>query len=87
MSQHVNTALLADIGATNARFALLAGGAAWAQSTPAPAANAPASGSEQAANSADQEQNAGALQEVVVTAERRSEDVQTTPISVAAVSV
>lgn len=53
--------------------ALLAGsGAAWAQAAgPAPAA---------AGNDAD------ILQEVVVTAERRSADIQTTPISLSAVS-
>jgi hypothetical protein len=41
---------------------------------------------DQTAQSGDQTAQTGALQEVVVTAERRAQDVQTTPISIVAVS-
>ena len=58
--------------------AALVGSAAWAQS--------PATAGDQNAPAADQtpaaDENSGALQEVVVTAERRANNIQTTPISV-----
>lgn len=50
----------------------------------APGAQAPPAATDQSAAPADQGE--GALQEVVVTAERRTEDVQTTPISIQAMS-
>jgi iron complex outermembrane receptor protein len=60
--------------------AALPAGSAWAQDAPAAQAGQDAQG-DQAAAAAP-----GALQEVVVTAERRATDIQTTPISVAAIT-
>ena len=68
----------------SAAAALLGVSIAQAQAPATPNTPAPAASADQSAAATDQ--NGGALQEVVVTAERRTEDVQTTPISVDAVS-
>jgi iron complex outermembrane receptor protein len=68
-------------GAISAAVALaLAAAVPWGAAS---AQDAAAQGQEAQAQTADQ---SGALQEVVVTAERRATNVQTTPISVAAIS-
>jgi len=61
--------------------ALAVSSAAWAQGAAATDQSAPAAGQTPAAD-----QTIGQLQEVVVTAERRAENVQTTPIAVNAIS-
>ncbi|MGH8207683.1 MAG: hypothetical protein ACRETK_12985, partial [Steroidobacteraceae bacterium] len=61
--------------------------AAWLPSSAWAQAPAPAAGTDQTAqNGQNNAGGAGELQEVVVTAERRAEDVQSTPIAVTAVT-
>jgi iron complex outermembrane receptor protein len=78
MNRTVAKAVSAAIGLTVAGW--LGSGSAWAQNA------APAAGSDAATAQNSGAAGAGQLQEVVVTAERRAENVQTTPIAVNAIS-